>query len=1177
MTELASSGGAASNEPVDSEGSSMLPAHESKVPASESTIPTTIPTTIVSGESIDEFERDHGSTATLTDTPALAPDAIADAGDPRQPDGEPAWKWKQSKPPRTPRTRRELVESISTFVVVAGVVLFTFSMLHPAEIFTSAVPTGGDMGAHIWGPAYLRDHLLPHLQLTGYSDSWYEGFPVYRYYMLPPALLIVALNTFLTYGAAFKIVVVLGSLTMPITAWKFGKLARFAYPIPALFAVAAGIFLFDESFKIQGGNIASTMAGEFSFSLALSLSLLALGYFAAGMETGKYRVRAVVLIALAMLCHGIVLIFVAIGVVVLFLCWVGTERYAAGWPMPLMALGLLAVAWIGNDYKSLKLAIAVAIGCFLLLAIVGLFRADRKRYIWGIPVMVVSGMLIMFWFGPFFGTSSYLTDMKYEPAPGVPDWDTWWKMYFPHTTTTDRFWAILAIVGIVGAVARRHRNGVFLATYCIFLAAGVKFAHASLPGVGLLWDTRVLPFFYLLRYLLAMLGIFEVVCVFRSLWNHYLVHRAASVSAFHPYSTVYTEQVSRPAWEKRNSTLMIGTLLVTSVVSVSWLAWHLGRFPLEEQTYSAKNGYELSFPRWGNSGSEGYTLFSTSAKNQGFVSGWTQWNFTGYVGKPAYGEYRALMEQMISVGKTQGCGRALFEEPPGDYGTTLALMPMPFWTDNCIKSSEGLFFESSATTPYHFLAKAEMSQSSSNPVRGLSYENQNAATGVREMQDLGIRYYMAYTKEAVARADKVADLRQIATSGPWHIYIIAQSDLVVPLKTQPVVVNERSGDQKERWLEIGQSYFQHPEDWAGAPAAGGPKEWQRVDVAPVAVEAYPKVEQVRSVQTIASVPLPDVTVTNVIQADESVSFTVDKIGVPIEVKVSDFPNWTVSGAQGPYRIAPNMMVVIPTSNNVRLEYKMSGLDKGSYLITLLGLFALFGLWKLNKRQEWIVPSGVGADAYGWSPHDYPGLALPIVPWSASHPPADDDEGPPSGEPGSGGLGSPVQDSGDLIDWSPYAGEPPPSAPPDEWQPANALHSSATARPDSSVAEASDSPDDPRDSVVAPTTVQPSVPWSRPISTAEPTGPTSSETTSSVTTSSEPASSEPASSETTPPGTASAAPAPSEPVSPATPSPELVSPEMTSPEATSPATPKAQWQHHADDTPTAVRPPVIPPG
>ena len=41
----------------------------------------------------------------------------------------------------------------------------------------NTTPTGGDMGAHVWGPAYLRDHLLPNGQLSGWSMDWYGGFP----------------------------------------------------------------------------------------------------------------------------------------------------------------------------------------------------------------------------------------------------------------------------------------------------------------------------------------------------------------------------------------------------------------------------------------------------------------------------------------------------------------------------------------------------------------------------------------------------------------------------------------------------------------------------------------------------------------------------------------------------------------------------------------------------------------------------------------------------------------------------------------------------------------------------------------------------------------------------------------------------------------------------------------
>ena len=49
------------------------------------------------------------------------------------------------------------------------------------------------------------------------------------------------------------------------------------------------------------------------------------------------------------------------------------------------------------------------------------------------------------------------------------------------------------------------------------------------------------------------------------------------------------------------------------------------------------------------------------------------------------------------------------EEQHDRYGTPMALMLLPFWTDGCIGSMEGLYFEASATTPYHFLNQDELS------------------------------------------------------------------------------------------------------------------------------------------------------------------------------------------------------------------------------------------------------------------------------------------------------------------------------------------------------------------------------------------------------------------------------------------------------------------------------------
>ena len=111
-----------------------------------------------------------------------------------------------------------------------------------------------------------------------------------------------------------------------------------------------------------------------------------------------------------------------------------------------------------------------------------------------------------------------------------------------------------------------------------------------------------------------------------------------------------------------------------------------------------------------------------------------------------------------------------YEPEEDQMGTPMALMLLPYWTHSCIGSMEGLYFESSATTPYHFLNAAELSLRPSNPVRGLDYPSApNVVEGVQHLQMLGVKYYMALTPETQSQADADPDLRLVATSGPWPV------------------------------------------------------------------------------------------------------------------------------------------------------------------------------------------------------------------------------------------------------------------------------------------------------------------------------------------------------------------------------------------------------------------------
>ena len=68
---------------------------------------------------------------------------------------------------------------------------------------------------------------------------------------------------------AFKVVYLLGILLLPICIYFMFRLMRLRFPIPILGAIFSLIFLFQEGNSMWGGNVLSTFAGEFSYSLSM--------------------------------------------------------------------------------------------------------------------------------------------------------------------------------------------------------------------------------------------------------------------------------------------------------------------------------------------------------------------------------------------------------------------------------------------------------------------------------------------------------------------------------------------------------------------------------------------------------------------------------------------------------------------------------------------------------------------------------------------------------------------------------------------------------------------------------------------------------------------------------------------------------------------------------------------
>ncbi|HUQ64486.1 MAG TPA: hypothetical protein VM121_12090 [Acidimicrobiales bacterium] len=872
------------------------------------------------------------------------------------------------------RLRRPSLETLITVGVVVAAVLFVFFQLSPSLIFANTTPAGGDTGAHVWGPNFLQQHLLPQGRITGWAPAWYSGFPAYTFYFPLPALLIALLAYILPYGIAFKIVSVLGLLSLPVAAYVFGRLSGMKFPGPPVLAVAAVPFLFYYGFydkatgawsnTIYGGNIASALAGEFAFSISLSLALVFLGVVARGLRTGRHRALAAILLALTGICHILPTIFAVAGACVLFL-----------------------------------------------------IQSGRKRAVYLGSTFVIGACLAAFWTLPFlFRFRSYANNMGWEKI----------THYMDNLFPAGILWVVLlAAVGAVFSIVFRRRTG--LALIGMAVLAGFVFVFAP---ESRLWNARALPFWYLCLYLLAGVGVAEIGGALAALVRRSPIGAEEAEDVVEAQDMVRVEEsetaparapraillltpvvaallawiivglplhvipsfVGLPDWRWVLLIALAGALAASSfrraaagalalVALLSGLAtlsivdlgrsmddrvsslFHLCLFLLAaialveiavwiltKRAAAVSDGQfrwaEVAVPvlaalvAWFAIGAplelmrKPFEPLTTSDTN--FLPSWARWNYSGYERKTGYPEYRGIIDTMARVGREKGCGRAHWEYESGldRFGTPLALMLLPYWTDECIGSMEGLYFESSATVPYHFLSAGELSKAPSNPQRDLPYRGLSVKDGVKHLQLLGARYYLAFSPEVIAQARANADLTEVASTGKWHVYEIKGSELVQPLSFAPAVMTGPHGGTD--WLEASVDWWMDFDSHDVLLAGKGPKEWPRVKVRTQPTTTKTKGSGV-TIDRAPRRPVVPATVSKIHADDSSISFDVDRIGSPVLVKASYFPNWQVSGGKGPYRVTPNLMVVIPTSKHVSLHYGYTPVDIAGWILTFIGI------------------------------------------------------------------------------------------------------------------------------------------------------------------------------------------------------------------------------------------------
>jgi hypothetical protein len=774
------------------------------------------------------------------------------------------------------------LKSVDIIVLLASVG-FMIWLVRPDLVFSSSTLTGGDYGGHFEVPWFWAHYMLPNFQIRGFSPDWYDGYPFLVFYFPIPALVVGTLGLIINYSVAFKLLIALSLVALPLCLYFFGTMTKLPSPIPSMLSIGAISYLFNYSYTIDGGNIFSTMAGEYSFEIALDLTLIYLGLVYKGINSGKFFKTRVVLLALILGCH-VVVGFYAIGATV--------------------ALYLLTL----RRYFFIDLRNLVRLLCMGLIGV----------------------GLLGFWWLPFYAFKGYMTDMGYSKI----------RFYminlFPHTVNWAIYcafagliacfvlkksflqasvWCLVTGVAACIAVALSYSNvvvvivlfSVFLGSILLInyqwqwmLFSLIAVVSAALfvggPNESLVYNGRYLPFWFLAVFTMASLGLGNFTV---------LLHNA--ISAVFGYK-IWASYIKATVGALMRYGYMAIVLVITaaSVVNLPW-------------------------------------IFSNLSKEVGSNSaeGWIIYNFSGYQGKTDYKEFKSIMSMMNDVGKKYGCGRAMWEYSPelSYLGTTMALMLLPYYTNECIDSEEGLFFESSATTPFHFLNQAELSSAPDYAMNSLPYGPLDVFLGVKHLELLGVKYFLADSPAVQKMADLDPNLRLIDHTGPWYlgnelvtwkVYEVKNSSYVVGLKYDPnvlVKMHKPLAYNLSPWTSTVLGWYGNSRDFATELVASGLKNWPHI----------------KSPLNLKKVPVAPAKISNVKVSTEMISFNTDKLNVPVLIKVSYFPNWHVKGALGPFRAAPNLVVVVPTSHKVTLYWGPTIYDDLGKVISGLSLIVLIML------------------------------------------------------------------------------------------------------------------------------------------------------------------------------------------------------------------------------------------
>jgi hypothetical protein len=859
-----------------------------------------------------------------------------------------------------PMNRRETYIDILVLIVIE---VFIMTYLDVRYLFYDTVATGGDMASWQGVAEHLRSVLLPAGRLTGWDMGNFCGYPNFSFYFIPPFLVAAFLNLVfqVPLTIALKIVMTGGIFLLPVAAYLGARALGYRFPTPASIAGASVLFLFNESYAIFGGNILSTLAGEFCYMLAFCLFALFLGTLHRGLATGRNVIKNGILFGLIGLTHLFVFIPAVILIVYDFLA---RKRTVYLVKVSLIAFGLMAfwilplVAYrhpyttpvynIWQEFVNWRYAMAGIAGILLLVgpgvAMAAMTRSESGGIVaamWKLGVVVSSTILVLalsYVAGKYllYGKDMWVTGLN-VPRPAMSPLGAGGAGLI--RPIIGPFSLLLSIVtaGVGMALCFRERS---FRPYCRLIGKSMFLLGLAL-GFAALYRLicGTIENVYLRYYLLKIpVTLAVAAAVFTAAgWGLFFSKR------FRKFEATWNP----PATDRFPMLMGLSFGCVVVYFSGHFLQVPDIRFlpPLLFALMIIFIG-EVIGPFFAETSRRGKVYFAigilylcilTVIFGSRLSGPWFRNATRGYEYQPGYSAFMAVNDYLRKAYSKEASGplaapRVGYEKCDlyGAYGGDRVFESLPYFAGR--QTMEGIHFASSVASRATAFFQAEYSREIKTPNKVIL--SRIAPDRLSRHLDLyNVSQLILATETAKKAFGASPHFKKEAEFGPLSIFRYPACDgryVDVP-EMRPVLWKGAA------WVEDFYRWYKTPE---------------ALDVLMVP-DGYVRDSEDRSAFGPMVDRLEDLEKTGKERIDRTglkisteidhlrIRFTTNRVGLPHLIKVSYFPNWRVVGARGAYPVSPHLMMVIPRQKEVILTYGHSrwevlgGALTGATLVFLL--------------------------------------------------------------------------------------------------------------------------------------------------------------------------------------------------------------------------------------------------